>query len=792
MLRCPSPETLGRLGGDSLGDCGLAAIESHVGACPDCQGVLERLAAELSASGAPIPDRPPVPEHPPTIRGFEIEGEIGRGGMGIVYRAWQPQLARRVAIKVVHAGVGAGADERRRWLREARAVGRVRDRNVVPVHQAGEQEGCLYLVLDLIPGGNLASRITGPLPAKVAAGLAMVAARAVEQVHRAGILHLDIKPSNILLDGPADGPWDRVTPMITDFGIARAGDDPGTTASGSVGVRGTPCYMAPEQIAGDPAAIGPRTDVFALGATLYHLLTGRPPFQAASAIETLDLVRTREPAAPRILVPGLPRDLETITLACLQKDPRRRYTSAGALAEDLHRWLDGKPIAARPVSPMERTWRWCRRRPTVAILAVALLLALEGGFLGMSVLWRRAERERSQAQAAQARAESGTRTAIGLVGQLIELYAGGWNANPKVLSLEDAASLLRSTRRHLIELAPHQPDRERFFHQLTSLDGRLHSVLSDLHRYDELRTLLEESVREAEAAVGRHPRTISAWGCLQGHHYSLAWIADRQGRSNDCEAHYRRAIACAVEWSHLDRSEGRLGTIANARRALAWYLASRGRPAEARELLLANHRWLMCCGPEMAMDEWIVADRAFIDMEFRHLGLGAPPPPAAEAGGRPDSGAVLASAASDDLPATAWANLAAASLHFGDPCRPATFREAKVAEAFTHELTVIAADQRHRGQCDQARQTVDRLLALARLVVERNPKDATAYFVLANAFEQAQKNAWRPTEDRPAIEWNLRRAVEAAHNAADLAPYDEAIRNQLERLQGKLYKFLHP
>ena len=186
------------------------------------------------------------------------------------------------------------------------------------------------------------------------------------------MLHLDIKPSNILLDGLPDGPWDQVTPMLADFGIARAGDDPGATATGPIGVRGTPSFMAPEQIAGDRAEIGPRSDVFALGATLYSLLTGRPPFQAASVIETLDLVRTREPAPPRTLVPGLPRDLETIALTCLRKDPRRRYASAEALADDLQRWLDGFPIQARPVSKLEHASRWCRRRPAFASLLAVL------------------------------------------------------------------------------------------------------------------------------------------------------------------------------------------------------------------------------------------------------------------------------------------------------------------------------------------------------------------------------------------------------------------------------------
>ena len=169
-------------------------------------------------------------------------------------------------------------------------------------------------------------------------------ARAVHEIHRVGLLHLDIKPSNILLDGVPGGPWDLVTPMLADFGIARPGDDPGATVLGPIGVRGTPSFMAPEQIAGDRAAIGPRSDVFALGATLYSLLTGHPPFQAASVIETLDRARNCEPAPLRTLVPDLPRDLETITLTCLRKDPWRRYESAAALADDLERWLGGFPI----------------------------------------------------------------------------------------------------------------------------------------------------------------------------------------------------------------------------------------------------------------------------------------------------------------------------------------------------------------------------------------------------------------------------------------------------------------
>ena len=314
--------------------------------------------------------------------------------MGVVYQAWQPQLARRVAIKVVSASAGIGAEDRRRWLREAQAIGRVRHRNVVQLHEAGEQDGCLYLVLDLITGGSLADRVTGPLPARVAVELMAAVARAVDQIHQRrdvasrhqALEHLARRPARRSLgSGHADARRLRHRP---------GGRRPGATATGPIGVRGTPSFMAPEQIAGDRAAIGPRSDVFALGATLYSLLTGRPPFQAASVIETLDLVRTREPAPPRTLVPGLPRDLETIALTCLRKDPQRRYASAGALADDLQRWLDGFPIRARPVSKLEHASRWCRRRPAFASLLAVLAFTVASSLVGLLTLWRHSEAER--------------------------------------------------------------------------------------------------------------------------------------------------------------------------------------------------------------------------------------------------------------------------------------------------------------------------------------------------------------------------------------------------------------
>ena len=497
MSSCPSPETIGQFANARLSGPRYAAMEAHVETCSACQDILERLAAESSECEIHGPERLPPPEQPPTIPGFVIERELGRGGMGVVYQAWQPQLDRRVAVKVVSASARIGAEDRRRWLREARAIGRVRHRNVVQLHEAGEQDGCLYLVLDLITGGSLAERVTGPLPERVAVELMVAVARAVDQIHKAGMLHLDIKPSNILLDGPADGPWDQVTPMLADFGIARAGDDPGATATGLIGVRGTPSFMAPEQVAGDRAEIGPRSDVYALGATLYSLLTGRPPFQAASVIETLDLVRTREPAPPRTLVPGLPRDLETIALTCLRKDPRRRYASAEALADDLQRWLDGFPIQARPVSKLEHAGRWCRRRPAVASLLAVLALTVASSLVGLLTLWRHSETERSRAENALARAIESDKATSGAVRDLVGLLASTVEA-PQMLAYERLVESSRVVRDLTAKL---RQDRGVAASNLVAICGLERDLADDFLRrgkYSESRTLLMDAIELLE------------------------------------------------------------------------------------------------------------------------------------------------------------------------------------------------------------------------------------------------------------------------------------------------------
>jgi WD40 repeat protein len=315
--------------------------------------------------------------HPPpsaqrSFGDYELLHEIARGGMGVVYKARHRQLDRLVALKMILAGSLAGEDDVRRFHAEAEAAAQLDHSGIVPVHEVGEIEGLRYLAMAYVDGCSLKQRLTeGPLLPSEAAELAASIAEAIDYAHSRGIIHRDIKPANVLLDTTGK-------PRVTDFGLAkRLGQDSGLTATGQI--IGTPNYMPPEQARGNSEEIGPLADVYSLGASLYHLLTGRPPFQAATIVDTLAQVVTQEPARPREINPAIPQDLETICLKCLEKVPARRYRSAGDVAGELRRFLAGLPIAARPVGRAERTWRWCRRNPAFAgALAMGVLVLVLG------------------------------------------------------------------------------------------------------------------------------------------------------------------------------------------------------------------------------------------------------------------------------------------------------------------------------------------------------------------------------------------------------------------------------
>jgi serine/threonine protein kinase/tetratricopeptide (TPR) repeat protein len=372
------------------------------------------------------------PPTPPTIPGYEILGKLGRGGMGVVYQARQLRLNRLVAIKMVLSGAQADPQELTRFRTEVESIARLQHPNIVQVLEAGEQNGCPYYALEFVDGGSLAHKLAGkPQPARRSAQFVETIARAVQFAHQHGIVHRDLKPANVLLAhsdrqgaialGAGPGETRLYDPKITDFGLAKqlgvssAADEQvhsqdGQTQTGEM--LGTPSYMAPEQAAGTHDRVGPAADVYALGAILYEMLTGRPPFLGVTALETLRQVQDDEPVPPARLQSDVPRDLDTICLKCLQKDPQKRYADGGQLADDLRRFLDGEPIAARPVAFWVRAYKWTKRRPAwTALIAVsgaaAALLGVGGWWsyvkvsgLAAELAWQAQRAERS-AQVAQ-------------------------------------------------------------------------------------------------------------------------------------------------------------------------------------------------------------------------------------------------------------------------------------------------------------------------------------------------------------------------------------------------------
>jgi len=327
-----------------------------------------------------------------TFGDYDLLDEIARGGMGVVYRARQRSLNRTVALKLILSGQFASEQSKERFRAEARAAANLQHPNIVPVHEVGEQDGFQFYSMDYILGQSLAdvARDT-PMPPETAATCVRQIAEAIEYAHRKGVLHRDLKPSNVLIDGAG-------RPHITDFGLAKTSNsDASLTISGQM--LGSPHYLPPEQASGDTKAGGPWSDIYSLGAILYHLITGHPPFLGHTLQDTLAQVLDKEPVAPRLLVPRIPRDLETICLKCMQKEPRRRYQTAQGLVDELDRFLGGKPIFARPVGHAGKLWRWCRREPTVAsLIGIAALLLTSGSLLVLSQ-WRHTEHQRGRAEA---------------------------------------------------------------------------------------------------------------------------------------------------------------------------------------------------------------------------------------------------------------------------------------------------------------------------------------------------------------------------------------------------------
>jgi eukaryotic-like serine/threonine-protein kinase len=448
MRTCPPAEQFEALLAGRLDDEATAAVSAHLDRCRACRALVEGLTAEpetrkwatfradshIDSDGPPpaflnrlhheLPRRSsrsgqtslgrlasaadtslPIVGHtaPP---GYEVLGYLGRGGMGVVYKARHLALKRTVALKMLRPEAVGDAGQRARLVGEAETIARLQHPNIAQVFEVGDRDGVPYLALEFVEGPTLSQALDGkPLPPRVAAGLVATLARAAHHGHALGIVHRDLKPGNILLASPRpDVPpsLDACVPKISDFGLAKRLDETGQTHTGQV--IGTPCYMAPEQARGASADLTPAADVYSLGAILYELLTGRPPLVGLTAVDTVVRVLNEEPARPRALVPGVPADLETACLKCLEKDPRRRYLSAAALADDLDRFLAGQSVLARPLGRPTRAARWARRHPSAATLFIALLVMAGIGFPTAIALWLGARAQEREAVAAGGRA----------------------------------------------------------------------------------------------------------------------------------------------------------------------------------------------------------------------------------------------------------------------------------------------------------------------------------------------------------------------------------------------------
>jgi serine/threonine-protein kinase len=613
----------------------------------------------------PPPPTPPTRPNrlaagpPPRLSGYEIVGELGRGGMGVVYKARQVGLNRVVALKMILGGVHAGPHELGRFRREAEAIARLQHPNIVQIYEVGEHEGRPYFSLEYVDGGSLDRRVNGaPQPPHVAAAVVQILARAIHATHQRGIVHRDLKPSNVLLTA------DNVL-KITDFGVAKRLDPEDGGPVGNDTLTGTPSYMAPEQADGKQP-VGPAADVYALGTILYELLTGRPPFRAETVLDTINQLVSLEPVPPRQLQPKVPRDLETICLKCLQKEPYRRYATAEALADDLQRFLKREPIAARPVGTLARAWRWCRRRPKVASLMGALVFLVAAGFPAVTLLWRRAEENRALAEVHRHRAEANfdragravSRLFGGVSDEVLLREPGLGPFRHKLVEIArefqeqylrergDDSSIREDLGRALLRLArlsadldptseaialagdaealfarlaEEYPAEEMYRSELVHCQHLLGGLYLRAGRPDRAQAAYEEALAGAEELARRRPDEPRYQADQARCHCGLAQVCSVGGQADRTEALFKQALATLQELTRAHSQEAEYQCdLAETYAGLGDTSLRRGQPAQAEEA----YRTALKLQTRLVQDHPKMA-RYAQDLAHSHAGLGA-------------------------------------------------------------------------------------------------------------------------------------------------------------------------
>jgi len=567
-LAAPHPEDLAlrAFAAGRLPEAEIDLIAHHLAVCGLCRDYVDQAPNDAMAELA----RGAASGGTPRLRlqaGYEIMEVLGRGGMGVVYRARQFDLDRVVAFKQIEGDVSP--EDLARFRAEASAMARLQHPNIVQVYDVGEQDERPYIACEYVPGGGLDRHLTGsPLPMLAACGLVATLARAVQAAHEQSVVHRDLKPSNVLLvppNAPNVGPddehfWQLVTPKIADFGLAKLLDqDDGCTRTGAL--LGTPAYMAPEQTGGAHDEAGPRSDVYALGVILYETVTGRRPFQGSTVVETLDLVRAAAPVPLRRLRNGVPRDLEIICMKCLEKEPRRRYATAAALADDLQHLLANEPIRARPVPVTERCVKWIRRRPAWAALLVVATLAICGAVSGTAWHVHRLRDEVDRANKNEAEAMLNFRQGYEALDQVIRELGSSSARSPAWRELNDRiwTKSLGYFESVLKDADESNPDVRMAKGMLLSYAGSVHEIQG---RHEQALENLEQSSRRLELLEHERPGNDEVRYHLAHCYFWLGMAKHGLGKTAEVEQRYRQAINIESELSaagaNFDRLRHRL------------------------------------------------------------------------------------------------------------------------------------------------------------------------------------------------------------------------------------------